>query len=112
VRDAARAEAALYIGGMGARGHNFYNDLMVRYGYEREAAAIQDLYLSGKKREAEAAVPAEFLERTTLVGPRSFVEERTHALREVGVTHVQVKPVAVGATSELDQIASLRDILS
>jgi len=111
VRDHARPEAALYIGGMGARNANFYNALMVRYGYERAAHEIQELYLSGRKKEAEAAVPAEFLERTTLVGPASFVAERVEALREVGVTHVQVKPVTVGERSASDQVAALKELI-
>jgi F420-dependent oxidoreductase-like protein len=111
VRDAARPEAALYIGGMGAKGRNFYNELAVRYGYEQEAAEIQELYLSGRKKEAVAAVPAEFLERTTLVGPKSFVAERIEALREVGVTHLQVRPVAVGSVTAVDQVARLKDLV-
>jgi alkanesulfonate monooxygenase SsuD/methylene tetrahydromethanopterin reductase-like flavin-dependent oxidoreductase (luciferase family) len=111
VRDQARAEAALYIGGMGAKGRNFYNDLARRYGYEQAAAEIQELYLSGRKAEAEAAVPAEFLELTTLVGPRSFVAERIAALGEAGVTHVQVKPVQVGSTDAVRQVALLKDIV-
>ena len=56
-----RPALALYIGGMGARGKNFYNDLAVRYGYEAEAKTIQDLYLDGKKDEAAAAVPDELV---------------------------------------------------
>ena len=60
---------ALYVGGMGAKGKNFYNELALRYGFEREADEIQDLYLAGKKNEAEAAVPEEFLALTTLCGP-------------------------------------------
>ena len=61
---------ALYVGGMGARGKNFYNDLARRYGYVDEAIEIQDLYLDGKKDEAAAKVPAEWLEKTSLVGRR------------------------------------------
>ena len=57
VLDLARPDAALYVGGMGARGKNFYNDICQRYGYEKEAVEIQDLYLDGKKDEAAAAVP-------------------------------------------------------
>ena len=68
--------AALYIGGMGAKGKNFYNALACRYGYEKEAAEIQDLYLSGKKDEAAALVPAELLEATSLCGPESYIKER------------------------------------
>jgi len=93
-RERQRTTAALYIGGMGAKGKNFYNELAVRYGFEKEAATIQDLYLSGNKREAEAAVPKEFLELTTLCGPKSYVAERIAAFKEAGVTHLQVHPVA------------------
>ena len=88
--DFARPMAALYIGGMGARGKNFYNDLACQYGYEAEAKEIQDLYLDGKKREAEAAVPLELLERANLVGPESWVKERIAAFEEAGVTNLQI----------------------
>ena len=63
LRDLGRPQLALYIGGMGARGRNFYNDLARRFGYEAEAKAIQDAYLDGRKAEAEALVPAELVER-------------------------------------------------
>ena len=72
LRDRARPQLALYIGGMGARGRNFYNDLVRRYGYEAEAKAIQDAYLDGRKAEAEALVPAELIERTSLIGPEGL----------------------------------------
>ena len=84
---------ALYIGGMGARGRNFYNDLVRRYGYEAEAETIQDLYLAGRKDEAAAAVPAELLERTSLIGPEGYVRERIEAFRAAGVTTLNVIPV-------------------
>ena len=70
---------ALYVGGMGARGKNFYNDLACQYGYEKEAKEIQDLYLDGHKRDAEAKVPLEWLEAGNLVGPESYVKERIAA---------------------------------
>ena len=91
--DLARPTAALYVGGMGARGKNFYHDLACEYGFEKEADLIQDLYLDGKKREAEAAVPLEMLEGINLVGPESYVKERIAAFRESGVTNLQVTPV-------------------
>ncbi|HSN02644.1 MAG TPA: LLM class F420-dependent oxidoreductase, partial [Acidimicrobiales bacterium] len=94
LRELQRPMVALYVGGMGAKGKNFYNELACRYGFEAAAAEIQDLYLAGKKREAEAAVPDEFLELTTLCGPRSYVAERVAAFREAGVTHLQVHPLA------------------
>jgi F420-dependent oxidoreductase-like protein len=92
--DFARPLFALYIGGMGARGKNFYNDLACQYGYEKEAAEIQDLYLDGKKKEAEAAIPLELLEQVNLVGPESYVKERIEAFRESGVTNLQITPAS------------------
>jgi len=94
LRDYSRPELALYIGGMGARGHNFYNDLARRLGYEAEAKAIQDAYLDGRKAEAEALVPAELVERTSLIGPEGYVRERVAAYRESGVTTLNVAPLA------------------
>jgi F420-dependent oxidoreductase-like protein len=91
--DFARPVFALYIGGMGAKSKNFYNDLACRYGYEEEAAKIQEMYLSGHKRDAEAVVPTELLEMCNLVGPESYVKERIAAFREAGVTNLQVTPV-------------------
>lgn len=92
--DFARPMVALYVGGMGARDKNFYNDLFRAYGYEKEAVEIQDLYLDGKKKEAEAVVPLEFLEAMNLVGPESYVKERIEAFRESGVTNLQIAPAA------------------
>ena len=93
LRDLARPQIALYVGGMGAKGKNFYNDLAVAYGYEEAAAKIQDLYLEGRKKEAEAAVPDEFCELMSLCGPESYVRERVEAFREAGVTMLNVVPV-------------------
>jgi F420-dependent oxidoreductase-like protein len=90
--DFARPMFALYIGGMGAKGKNFYNDVVREYGYEEEAGRIQDLYLDGKKDEAAAAVPLELLEMCNLVGPESYVKERIAAFAESGVTHLNVIP--------------------
>lgn len=92
--DRARPMMALYIGGGGARDRNFYNNLARRYGYEAEAEQIQDLYLSGKKEEAAAAVPHDLLACTSLIGPEGHVAERLAALRETGVTTVTVTPLA------------------
>jgi F420-dependent oxidoreductase-like protein len=104
--DFVRPMFALYIGGMGAKGKNFYNDLCRNYGYEREAELIQDLYLDGKKDEAAAAVPDELLEMCNLVGPESYVKERIEAFRESGVTHLNVVPVSedpVATTAQLKE---------
>jgi F420-dependent oxidoreductase-like protein len=91
--DVVRPVLALYIGGMGARGTNFYNDLARRYGYEAEAAAIQDLYLDGKKDEAAALVPDELVRSASLIGPESYVVERVAAYREAGVTTLMLQPL-------------------
>jgi F420-dependent oxidoreductase-like protein len=104
LRDIARASIALYVGGMGARDRNFYNDLMRRYGYEAEARTIQDLYLAGRKDEAAAAVPAEFLELSCMVGPAGHVKERVEAYREAGVTMLNVTPVGP------DPVADVRTV--
>jgi|SRR5579863_116681 len=102
--DLARPMAALYIGGMGAKGRNFYNALTRRYGYEKEADEIQELYLSGKKDEAAAAVPAELLEKTNLVGPPGYVEERIAAFREAGTTVLNVTAIGPDALKTVEQL--------
>ncbi|MFE5027459.1 LLM class F420-dependent oxidoreductase [Streptomyces sp. NPDC056656] len=104
LRDLARPGLALYIGGMGARGKNFYNDLVSRYGYEKEAALIQDLYLAGRKAEAEAVVPDDLIDRTNLVGPEGFVRERLAAYREAGVTMLNVDPVGPDAAALVEKV--------
>jgi len=97
VRDFARPLIALYVGGMGARGQNFYNALVQRYGYEAAAKEIQDLYLDGKKQEAAAAVPAELLELTNLCGPEAYIKERLAAFKEAGVNVLNVTPIGPDA---------------
>ena len=81
-----RPMLALYIGGMGAKGKNFYADLAARYGYAAEAAEIQDLYLSGSKGEAMMKVPAGLIDEIALVGPRERVKERLSLWRNSPVT--------------------------
>jgi F420-dependent oxidoreductase-like protein len=107
-RELVRPMAALYIGGMGAKGKNFYNDLCRAYGFEPAAEQIQDLYLAGKKDEAAAAVPDELLEGMSLCGDASYVAERVDAYRAAGVTTLNVAPVGAdpGAT-----LATLREII-
>ncbi|MGN9842596.1 LLM class F420-dependent oxidoreductase [Nonomuraea sp. H19] len=109
--DRGRPQLALYIGGMGARGKNFYNDLARRYGYEREAELIQEHYLSGRKREAEAAVPEGLLRATSLVGPKEYVADRVAELAACGVTTVSVKPLADSAADRVAAIERLRDLM-
>ena len=106
VRELSRPMLALYIGGMGAKGRNFYNSLARRYGYEREAEEIQDLYLSGKKDEAAALVPAELLEATTLCGPEAYLKERVAALAEAGATHLSVNPVGPDPVAMVEKLRS------
>ncbi len=109
--ESLRPMLALYIGGMGAKGRNFYNDVACRYGYEREAAEIQDLYLSGKKAEAEALVPDELLAGMSLCGPASFVAERIAAFKDAGVTQLQVSPIPTGDQTVASLIAQLRELV-
>jgi F420-dependent oxidoreductase-like protein len=104
ILDAARPQTALYVGGMGARGKNFYNDIMSAYGWEGEAKTIQDLYLEGRKDEAAAAIPRAYLAGGALVGPRGHVEERLAAYDEAGVTHLQIGLVG----SLEDKVATVR----
>lgn len=107
--DFVRPMVALYVGGMGARGRNFYNSLFQRYGYEAEAKEIQDLYLDGKKREAAAAVPTEFLEAISLCGPEGYVKERIAAFGEAGVTHLNVIPVPTGDQTQASVVSMLKE---
>jgi F420-dependent oxidoreductase-like protein len=82
-RDALRPHLALYIGGMGARSRNFYNDLAKRIGYEAAAAEIQDLYLDGKKNEAAAAVPDALIDEISLIGPPARIRDRLQAWQDI-----------------------------
>ena len=98
ILDMGRPQAALYVGGMGARGKNFYNDIMSAYGWEGEAKTIQDLYLDGKKAEAAAAIPREYLESASMVGPLGYVKERVASYKQAGVTYLQM-----GLSGSLEQ---------
>jgi len=109
LRDANRKATALYVGGMGARGKNFYNDVFRRYGYEREAELIQGLYLDGRKVEAEAAVPSDFLAATSLVGDEGFVRERVEAYRRAGVTRLSIRPVGDDPLALVEKVRSWTD---
>ena len=90
-RDFIKPHLALYVGGMGAKGQNFYTALVGRYGYEAEGAKIQELYLEGKKMEAIAAVPDALVDEVALVGPRERIADRLAAWRESGVTTLLVQ---------------------
>lgn len=110
-RDQGRPGIALYVGGMGARGKNFYNDIFASYGYREEAAHIQDLYLSGRKQEAAEAVPASFIEETTLIGPEGFVRDRLAQYRESGVTALNVSFVGDTLAERLKTLERLKSLL-
>ena len=104
LRDKAKPMVALYVGGMGAKGKNFYNDLACRYGYEAVAAEIQDLYLSGKKAEATALVPDELVDDISLIGPRERIADRLEAWKESPVSTLVVtaaQPEALRLMAEL-----------
>jgi F420-dependent oxidoreductase-like protein len=104
MRDFARPSTALYIGGMGAKSKNFYNTLFQRYGYEEEAEIVQDLYLAGKKDEAAAAIPDEFLAATNLVGTEGFIKDRLAAFADAGVTSLTLHPVGEDPLAVVSQI--------
>jgi F420-dependent oxidoreductase-like protein len=104
--DACRAvvkpRLALYVGGMGARGRNFYNDVARRYGYEEAADRVQQLYLAGRKAEAEAAVPDALVDEVALCGPRPRLRERLAEWREAGVTTLMVAGDAAAVRTVAD----------
>jgi F420-dependent oxidoreductase-like protein len=108
LHEVTRPGRALYIGGMGARGRNFYNDLASRFGYPEAAKQIQDLYLAGQKKEAEAAVPEDLLIKTSLIGTEGHVRDRLSALAESGVTTVTVRPLAADHAGRIRQVERLR----
>ncbi len=112
LRERGRPMAALYIGGMGARDKNFYNALFASYGYEDEAREIQDLYLSGQKAEAAAAIPASFFEETSLVGPEGFVRDRLQEFRESGVNALNVALVGESRQQRVATLDKLREIIA
>jgi alkanesulfonate monooxygenase SsuD/methylene tetrahydromethanopterin reductase-like flavin-dependent oxidoreductase (luciferase family) len=106
--DPVRGYAALYVGGMGSRRQNFYNQLARRMGFEEAAQTVQDLYLDKRHREAMAAVPLEFVDQTSLLGPRERISERLHAYAEAGVTTLNVvtfEPTAEGRVATLRTMA-------
>jgi alkanesulfonate monooxygenase SsuD/methylene tetrahydromethanopterin reductase-like flavin-dependent oxidoreductase (luciferase family) len=109
ILDLARPTTALYVGGMGARDKNFYNTIAKGYGYVDEATQIQDLYLSGRKDEAAAAVPRELLAGTNLVGPESYVAERIAAYREAGVSHLSITPIGADPVKTVETLRGLLD---
>src|SRR3954466_9311819 len=110
-RDVRRPMLALYVGGMGSREKNFYNALVRRYGFEEAADEVQDLYLSGKKDEAAAALPAELIDKTALVGPVDRVKERLELYREAGVGTLITTPIAPDMEGRSKMMRALADLL-
>ena len=104
-RDALKEYYAFYVGGMGARGKNFYNDLMVRYGYEADARAIQDAFLDRRRREAAALVPDAFVDEVALVGPVERIRDRLAAWRESGATTLVASARDAGSLRGLAEAA-------
>jgi F420-dependent oxidoreductase-like protein len=109
---AVRNQMALYVGGMGARGRNFYNDLAVRYGYVDEAKLVQDLYLSGQKAEAAAAVPVELVHGVSLIGTPEWVRGRVQAYRDAGVTTLNAHPISQSPESRVRMVEQLKEFAS
>lgn len=107
----AKPHLALYIGGMGARGQNFYHKLATRYGFGEVADHIQDLFLSGRKAEAIAAVPDELVRQVNLIGPRGFVKERIAAFAEAGVTTLLATPTTTDAAEYISWVEELQQLL-
>lgn len=104
--DAVRPMLALYFGGMGARGRNFYNDLLRRYGYEQLADDVQEAYLSGRRDEAAAMLPDQLVRRLHLIGDEGFVRERVEAFRDAGVTTLNVQAVGPNPLRDIEQVAA------
>jgi F420-dependent oxidoreductase-like protein len=109
-RNLMRPVLALYIGGMGSRKQNFYNNLVQRYGFEQAAKEIQDLYLEGKKAEAGDAIPDELIDMVSLCGPRDFVRERLAAFRDAGVGTLAVTPMAFSVEDRIEQLRAVAEL--
>jgi alkanesulfonate monooxygenase SsuD/methylene tetrahydromethanopterin reductase-like flavin-dependent oxidoreductase (luciferase family) len=109
-RDAMRPYVALYVGGMGSRKQNFYNQLVQRYGFEDAAREVQDLYLNGKKEEAMAALPGELIDHVSLTGPPDVVRERLAVFREAGVGTLMVSPMSWSLEDRREQLRLVAEL--
>ncbi|KGN38710.1 LLM class F420-dependent oxidoreductase [Knoellia subterranea] len=108
---AVAAYSALYIGGMGSREKNFYNQLACRMGFEEEAARIQKLFLAGQHRDAAAAVPFEFIDSTALIGPPDRIQERVGRYAAAGVTTLNVSPFALTLEERVATLRTMSDVV-
>jgi F420-dependent oxidoreductase-like protein len=109
-RDAMRPFIALYVGGMGSRKQNFYNQLVQRYGFEDAAREVQDLYLDGKREEAMAALPDELIDLVSLAGPPEHVRERLAVYRDAGVGTLGITPMAWDKDGRLEQLRLVAEL--
>ncbi len=109
-RNAMRPFIALYVGGMGSRAQNFYNNLVCRYGFEAEAKVIQDLYLEGKREEAMAAIPDALIDTVSLCGPKDVVRERLAVYRDAGVGTLGITPLAFTRDDRLEQLRLVAEL--
>jgi len=109
--DWAKPQLALYIGGMGAKGKNFYHNVATQYGFGEVADHIQDLYLSGRKAEAIAAVPDDLVRNISLIGPRGYIKERIAAFAEAGVTTLLATPVTADPAEYIGFIDQLQQLM-
>jgi alkanesulfonate monooxygenase SsuD/methylene tetrahydromethanopterin reductase-like flavin-dependent oxidoreductase (luciferase family) len=108
-RDSLRPWAALYVGGMGSAARNFYNQTVRRYGFEREAIEIQELYLGGRKLEAISRVPDALVDAIAIAGPAGHVRDRLQAHRAAGVTTLLARIQARDSSSELRALETLAE---
>ena len=111
LRDLSRPQIALYVGGMGARQKNFYNQIFTRSGYAKEAGEIQALYLAGDKKGAEAAIPDDYLAENSLIGEEPFVRDRLQALRDSGVNALNVGFMGQTSAERVKNCERLRNIV-
>ncbi|MCX8558889.1 LLM class F420-dependent oxidoreductase [Mycolicibacterium mucogenicum] len=111
MREFIKPHIALYIGGMGAKGKNFYHNVATKYGYGAEADRIQELYLAGDKDGAAKVVPDELVRDISLIGSREFVKERVAAFREAGVTVLNVVPMGATTADRVKLIEGLRELV-
>src|ERR1700684_3723386 len=109
-RNAMRPFIALYVGGMGSRKQNFYNNLVCRYGFEEQAKVIQDLYLEGKREEAMAAIPDALIDTVSLCGPKDVVRERLAVYRDAGVGTLGITPIAFTKDDRLEQLRLVAEL--
>jgi alkanesulfonate monooxygenase SsuD/methylene tetrahydromethanopterin reductase-like flavin-dependent oxidoreductase (luciferase family) len=109
--DAIRPYAALYVGGMGSREQNFYNQLACRMGFEDAAAKVQDLYLARQHRDAAAAVPFEFIDATALIGPRERIRDRIRRYSDAGVGTLSIAPFSGALDSRLHVVRTMAELM-